>query len=60
MFPFMPLNDYGIDLFLNCIHFEARDAVPCTTRNLHHTYHAENTNTKLFCVLLRAMHAFEI
>ena len=48
------------DLFHNYIHFEARDAIPCTARNLHHTYYVEDTNKKLFRALLRALYTFEI
>ena len=48
---------FMIDLLHNYIQFEARDAILCTARNLHHTHYVEMKNTKIFLALLRAMHA---
>ena len=49
---------WSIDLFHNYIQFEERDAIPCATRNLLNIYLiCQNTNAKIFCALLREIHA---
>ena len=47
-----------LDFVDNLHRFEANDANPSTASNINRAYIDENTLTKLFHALLRAMHAF--